>query len=100
MKLGLLCGGPSLERGISLNSARSVLDHLGDASIEIVPIYFDHEKEAYRISTAKLYSNTPSDFDFKLKQTATPLNESALIKGVAVCLDRKSTRLNSSHSQI
>ena len=80
MKLGLLCGGPSLERGISLNSARSVLDHLGDASIEIVPIYFDHEKEAYRISTAKLYSNTPSDFDFKLKQTATPLSRSGLIK--------------------
>lgn len=28
LKLGLICGGPSAERGISLNSARSVLDHL------------------------------------------------------------------------
>ena len=29
-KLLLLCGGPSDERNISLNSARSVYDHLED----------------------------------------------------------------------
>ncbi|PNX63419.1 d-alanine-d-alanine ligase family protein [Trifolium pratense] len=28
LRVGLICGGPSAERGISLNSARSVLDHL------------------------------------------------------------------------
>lgn len=28
LKVGLICGGPSSERGISLNSARSVLDHI------------------------------------------------------------------------
>ena len=28
LKVGLICGGPSAERGISLNSARSVLDHI------------------------------------------------------------------------
>lgn len=80
MKIALLCGGPSLERGISLNSTRSVLDHLSDENIEIVPIYFDAQKNAYHISQAQLYSNTPSDFDFKLKQTAAPLNKNALIK--------------------
>lgn len=80
MKIGLLCGGPSLERGISLNSARSVLDHLADENIEIVPFYFDYKKRPYKISTAQLYSNTPSDFDFKLQQTSTPLTDSLLIK--------------------
>jgi D-alanine--D-alanine ligase len=79
MKVALLCGGPSLERGISLNSARSVLDHLGGEGIEIVPIYFDHKKNPYHISRAQLYSNTPSDFDFKLKETAKPLSEKALV---------------------
>jgi D-alanine--D-alanine ligase len=79
MKIGLLCGGPSLERGISLNSARSVLDHLADSHIEIVPVYFDYKKRAYKISTAQLYSNTPSDFDFKLQQTATPLSDKSLV---------------------
>ncbi|MBI5414077.1 hypothetical protein HZA38_01015 [Candidatus Peregrinibacteria bacterium] len=80
MKIALLCGGPSLERGISLNSARSVLDHLESEEIEIVPIYFDHKKNAYQISTAQLYSNTPSDFDFKLQETAKPLPKKQLLQ--------------------
>ena len=28
LRVGVVCGGPSAERGISLNSARSVLDHI------------------------------------------------------------------------
>lgn len=79
MKIGLLCGGPSLERGISLNSARSVLDHLEDENIEICPIYFDSKKQPYAITKSQLYSNTPSDFDFKLKQTAQPLSKVQLV---------------------
>jgi D-alanine--D-alanine ligase len=80
MKVALLCGGPSLERGISLNSARSVMDHLGGEGIEIVPVYFDHKRQAFQISRAQLYCNTPSDFDFKLSETGKPLTEKALIK--------------------
>lgn len=80
MNVALICGGPSPERGISLNSARSVLDHLGGESIKITPIYFDHKKQPYLISPAQLYSNTPSDFDFKLHSHATKLNEKELTK--------------------
>lgn len=80
MKIAILCGGPSLERGISLNSARSALDHLSSDTIEIIPIYFDSHKRAFRVSPAQLYSNTPSDFDFKLSNTASPLSNSALVK--------------------
>ncbi|KKR62616.1 hypothetical protein A2643_03175 [Candidatus Nomurabacteria bacterium RIFCSPHIGHO2_01_FULL_39_220] len=79
-RIALLTGGPSLERGISLNSARSVLDHLGSENIEIVPIYFDQKKRAYKISRAELYSNNPSDFDFKLAQKFSPLSEKSLVK--------------------
>lgn len=79
MKIALLCGGPSLERGISLNSARSVLDHLESDSIEIIPIYFDYRKRPFLISKSQLYSNTPSDFDFKLHKHAKFLHERALI---------------------
>ena len=79
-KIALLTGGPSLERGISLNSARSVLDHLEDENIEIVPIYFDQKKKVYKISKADLYSNNPSDFDFKLIQNSSPLTEKSLLK--------------------
>jgi D-alanine--D-alanine ligase len=79
LKIGLICGGSSLERGISLNSARSVMDHLESEEVEIVPIYFDSKRKPYRVSKAQLYSNTPSDFDFKLQQAATPLNEETLV---------------------
>lgn len=80
LKIALLCGGPSLERGISLNSARSVCDHLHSEEIEILPIYFDHFKKPYQISRSQLYSNTPSDFDFKLKTSAKPLSQTAFAK--------------------
>ncbi len=79
--VAILCGGPSLERGISLNSARSVLDHLG-GEVEIVPFYLDLLKNAFRISVAQLYSNTPSDFDFKLARTADPLITTELIQAL------------------
>jgi D-alanine--D-alanine ligase len=82
MKIGIICGGPSLERGISLNSARSLLDHLESDSIELVPFYLDHKKQAYAISTAQLYSNTPSDFDFKLEEAATALNQKQFVQAL------------------
>jgi D-alanine--D-alanine ligase len=80
--IAILCGGPSLERGISLNSARSALDHLESEQTEILPIYFDVQRRPYRVSKAQLYSNTPSDFDFKLKQTATSLSERTLLRAL------------------
>ena len=80
MKIALFTGGPSLERGISLNSARSVLDHLSDENIEIVPVYFDQKKRAYKISKAQLYSNNPSDFDFELSKYSSQLHPKSLIK--------------------
>ena len=80
INVAVLCGGPSLERGISMNSARSVLDHLGSQGVDIVPIYFNEKKIPYKISTAQLYSNTPSDFDFKLAESGKKLSTSALVK--------------------
>lgn len=84
-KIAVICGGPSPERGISLNSARSILDHLSSDSIEIIPFYVDHHLNFYAISPSQLYSNTPSDFDFKLAATATALDYdelSAMLKKV------------------
>lgn len=79
LKVGVICGGPSLERGISLNSARSILDHLGSDEISIQPFYVDLFKNFYSISVAQLYSNTPADFDFKLAHTAKKLTLEELV---------------------
>jgi len=82
LKLALICGGPSLERGISLNSARSLLDHLSSKSIEISVFYVTQSKEWYSISPFHLYSNTPADFDFKLKDIGQILEGESLIKAL------------------
>ena len=85
VKVAVLCGGPSKERGISLNSARSLCDHLEAEDLEIIPFYFDTKKRAYKISRKQLYSNTPSDFDFKLQQNATSLTKAALKQELQSC---------------
>lgn len=77
-KLALICGGPSLERGISLNSARSVMDHLSSFGIEIYPLYVDALERFFLISPSQLYSNTPADFDYKIASVGTPFNLSEL----------------------
>ncbi|MDD4048109.1 MAG: hypothetical protein PHI90_04685, partial [Clostridia bacterium] len=67
-KILLICGGPSLERGISLNTTRSVYNNIGKISdVDIEVIFINTNMEKYIISQQFLYSNTPSDFDFKLK---------------------------------
>lgn len=79
MRIAVVCGGPSAERGISLNSARSLMDHLSPLGWEIVPLYCDTQKNLYRLSPGQLYSNTPSDFDFKLKHAAQPMTRDEFI---------------------
>lgn len=80
MNIALICGGPSPERGISLNSVRSVLDHLAQMDVHILPLYVDEKLNFYQISPAQLYSNTPGDFDFKLARVATVLPREKLEK--------------------
>ncbi len=78
LKIAVLCGGPSLERGISLNSARSVMDHLGCDSIHITPFYVDPHLNFYQLNPAQIYSNNPGDFDFKLTESGARLGDSDL----------------------
>lgn len=84
-RLALICGGPSAERGISLNSARSLLDHLNGEGLEIVPVYVDPTLRFHHLSPVQLYSNTPSDFDFKLKDSASVLTEAELLALLRSC---------------
>ncbi|KAK9734334.1 hypothetical protein RND81_04G132500 [Saponaria officinalis] len=54
LRVGLICGGPSMERGISLNSARSVLDHIQGGDLEVKCYYIDCQLNAFAISSAQL----------------------------------------------
>ncbi len=79
LKLAILCGGPSGERGVSLNSARSFLDHTYPLDVDLTVLYMDPKGSYCQLTPSQLYSNTPSDFDFKLAQTAVQLDEKSLI---------------------
>ena len=70
LRVAVVCGGPSVERGVSLNSAPSIMDHLNSEHILVDCYYIDQGLIAFQVSTAQMYSNTPSDFDFKLQTTA------------------------------
>lgn len=80
LRVAILCGGPSGERGISLNSARSLANHLGQDNVEIYPVYFDPALRAFALEPSQLYSNTPGDFDFKIERVGTLLNHDDLGK--------------------
>ena len=79
LTVGLVCGGASAERGISLNTARSVLDHLQSDAVEVRVFYVAGGGDrAYAVEGAQLYSNTPSDFDYALRaQESLTLEELA-----------------------
>lgn len=86
LNVALLVGGPSPEAGISLNSARSVADHLESDDVRVpLVVYFDRRCQPYEISRSLLYSNTPEDFDFKLSQGASPLTPPELGERLAGC---------------
>ena len=84
-KIGIVCGGPSLERGISLNSARTLIDHLNTESIETTVFFVDQQSQFHQIDSAHLYSNTPSDFDFKMDRIANTLSRETFTSTLAQC---------------
>ena len=80
-KLLILCGGPSEERNISLNSARSVYDHL-ENQFDISVIFINSNLKKFHINGSFLYSNTTSDFDFKLSSEGNELTESQFLEKI------------------
>ena len=82
-KLLLICGGPSPERGISLNSTRSIYDNIGySKDIEVKVIFVDTNLQKYFVDETFLYSNTTSDFDFKIASECEVMNEESFIKAL------------------
>ena len=84
VRVGVLCGGPTAERGISLNSGRSVYDHLNgktqcirwqdkekneNVRYDVSLYYVNSNKHVCKLDKRDVYSNTPSDFDFRLRTT-------------------------------
>lgn len=77
MKVALCFGGPSDERNISAGSLKPWVTWLGadpDVSVEVV--YFDRERQAWRLPETYAYTNTCEDFESQLPADAR-LDETA-----------------------
>lgn len=86
LKILLLCGGKGRERDISLNSVRSVYDHIKDLAMVIATVVFiDTDEQKYQIDELYLYSNTSDDFRFLLKSEITPLTEEEYLTYLLKC---------------
>jgi len=86
LKVLLLCGGKGRERDISLNSVRSVYDHIkGLETVIPTVVFIDTDDQKYQIDELYLYSNTCDDFRFLLKSEITPLTKEAYFARLSEC---------------
>ena len=67
MKIAILFGGCDGERDISLNSARSVYDHLPTDNDNVELIYISSDLTFCHLPSNWIYSNTTDDFDHHCK---------------------------------
>lgn len=86
LKVLLLCGGQGNERDISINSVRSVYDHLkGLGTVIPTVIFFDIDDRKYLINEKYLYSNTSDDFRFWLQSSAIAMDENKYNEYLSGC---------------
>lgn len=86
LKILLLCGGKGNERDISINSVRSVYDHLKGLGTVIPTVVFcDIDDRKYLIDEGYLYSNTSDDFRFWLQSSAIAMNENQYYNCLTNC---------------
>jgi len=74
IKVGVLMGGRSIEKEVSLNSGRTICDHLDVHKYDIIPIFQDEDKKLYILPWHFLHRGKISDFQYRLKDEATEIN--------------------------
>lgn len=70
MRVGVLMGGRSIEREVSLNSGRTICDHLDSSRYHIIPIFQTITGKLYVLPWMFLHRGKTTDFEHRLKQEA------------------------------
>lgn len=66
LRIGVLIGGRSQEREVSLNSGRTLCDHLDTSSYSVVPIFQKQDGNLYILPDHFLHRGKISDFEHRL----------------------------------
>jgi D-alanine-D-alanine ligase len=78
LRVGVVLGGRSSEREISLETGRHLVHTLDPVRYDVRPIYMDGAGHLWRIGQILLVQNTTADIDARLVADATPLAYEAL----------------------
>ncbi len=70
LKVGVLFGGKSIEREVSLNSGRTICDHLDTDKYEVIPLFQDEDGTLYNLPWHFLHRGKISDFQSRLAKEA------------------------------
>lgn len=66
LKVGVLLGGKSIEREVSLNSGRTICDHLDTQYFTAIPIFQTAQGDLYLLPWSFLYRGKIADFEHRL----------------------------------
>lgn len=70
IRVGVFMGGKSIEREVSLNSGRTICDHLDTTNYTIIPIFQDKKGILYLLPWHFLHRGKISDFEHRLPTEA------------------------------
>lgn len=70
LRVGVFFGGKSIEREVSLNSGRTICDHLDTSKYSIVPIFQDEDGVLYILPWHFLHRGKIADFQSRLEKEA------------------------------
>lgn len=70
LKVGVLLGGKSIEREVSLNSGRTICDHLDTQYFTAIPIFQTAQGDLYLLPWSFLYRGKIADFEHRLSSEA------------------------------
>lgn len=69
MRIGVLFGGQSNEKEISLESGRNIVYKLDKEKFEVIPLFVNSRMEIYRISDKLLISNSTREIEAQVEQS-------------------------------
>lgn len=70
IRVGVLIGGASIEKEVSLNSGRTICDHIDSAKYEIIPLFWTQSRELYILPWRFMHRGKISDFENRLSSEA------------------------------
>lgn len=71
LNIGVLMGGKSIEREVSLNSGRTICDHLDTARYNVIPLFQTLDGTLYILPLRFLHRGKTSDFEHRLSSEAS-----------------------------